>query len=171
MSEHKETAFLRQCMLYDESAERHQLEAKIIQAERDERCVWRAVWLMALFAAVAMAGLCYGVVFLENPPQNMSQFITPFIIRIVCALGAGSLVCMLAFMGLGMVYRKELELRREECRRLAAKLLESRLGKPRTAPLGGLVKEQELAVNVGNAVASEIVKLPRELRSDRISPG
>ena len=160
MSEHRETAFLRQCILYDESAERHQLEAKIIQAERDERCVRRAVWLMALFAALAMAGLGYGVVFLENPPQNMSQFITPFIIRLLCALGVGSLVCMLAFMGLGAVYRNELELRREECRRLATKLLESRLGKPRTAPSAGPVKEQELVVSAGQVVVSvsEIVK-------------
>jgi len=45
---------------------------------------------------------------------------------------------MLTFMGLGVVYRKELDQRREECRRLATKLMESRLGKPRahkrTAP-------------------------------------
>ena len=168
MSEHqRETAFLRQCLLYDDTAERHKLEEGIAQTQRDERCVRRAVLLMVLLTALAAAGLCYAVVFLEHHPQNMSQFITPFIVRVLCALGVGSLICMLAFGGLRIVYRKELEQRREECRRQVTKLLESRLGKARVMPLSGVVKEQEVMVNHSKAVvsASEIVTLPRELRS------
>jgi hypothetical protein len=38
-------------------------------------------------------------------------------------------------MGLGMVYRKKLDQRREECRQLVGRLLESRLGKPVTTRL------------------------------------
>jgi hypothetical protein len=132
MSEHqRETAFLRQWLLYDDTAERYKLEEGITQAQRDERCVGRAVLLMVLLTALAAAGLCYAALFPADFPQNMRQFIAPFIVRALCALGVGSLICMLAFAGLWAVCRKELDQRREECRRLVAKLMESRLGKPR----------------------------------------
>ena len=162
----RDTAFLRQCLGYDDSNERHQLEARITQAQCDERCVRRAVWLMALLTGLSMAGLCYAAVFLTHHPQNVSQLITPFFARVLCALGLGSLICMLVFMGLAMIYRKELDQSREACRRLTAKFLESRLGKPSGAPLTAMVKEQELLVNHSKAVvsAAEIAKSPKELR-------
>ena len=147
----RDTAFLRQCLCYDDSAERHKLEEGINKAQREERCVRRAVWLMALLTMIAMAGLCYARIF-HDAPQNMFEFITPLFIRVWCAVGIGSLICMLAFAGLGVFYRKELEKRQEECRRLATKLLESRLGKPSTTLSSGLVREQEL-VNQSKPVA------------------
>ena len=139
MSEHqKQTAFLRQCLLYDDTAERHELEESITQLQRNERCVRRAVWLMALLVALAMAGLCYSAVVPADDPKSISQLVTQFAGKIFCALGLGSLICLVAFTGIGVVHRSKLDQRREECRRLAAKLLESRLGKPRafegTAP-------------------------------------
>ena len=132
MSEHqKQTAFLRERLLYDDTPDRHKLEQRITQIQHDERCVRRAVWLMALFAALAVAGLCYCVIFLLDHPLSMSQLLTHFTAKVFCALALGSLICMLSFMGLGAIYRKELDQRREECRRLATKLMEARLGKPR----------------------------------------
>jgi hypothetical protein len=132
MSEHqKQTAFLRECLLYDDTPDRHKLEQRITQIQHDERCVRRAVWLMALFAALAVAGLCYCVIFLLDHPLSMSQLLTHFTAKVFCALALGSLICMLSFMGLGAIYRKELDQRREECRRLATKLMEARLGKAR----------------------------------------
>jgi|SRR6266850_2294061 len=131
MSDHeRETDFLRHCLLYDDSVERHQLEEAITRVQRDERCVWRAVWLMALLTGLAMAGVCYTAVFLADSPETMTRLITPLIVKVFCALGVGSLICMLAFAGLGLVYRKDLDRQRDECRRLATRLLESRLGKP-----------------------------------------
>ena len=124
----RETAFLRQFLVHDNSAERHLLEERITQAQRDERCVGRAVMLMAVLTMVAVAGLCYAALFLTETPQNMFQFITPLTIKVWCALGVGSFICMVAFGGLRVVYRKELEQRRDECRRLATKLFEARLG-------------------------------------------
>ena len=139
MSEHqKQTAFLRQCLLYDDTGERHELEESITQLQRNERCVRRAVCLMALLVALAMAGLCYSAVVPADDPHNLSQLVTQFDSKVFCALGLGSLICLVVFTGLGMVHRNKLDQRREECRRLAAKLVESRLGKPRvlegTAP-------------------------------------
>ena len=139
MSEHqKQTAFLRQCLLYDDTAERHKLEESLTQLQRNERCVRRAVWLMALLVALAIAGLFYSAVVPADDPKTMSQLITQFASKVFCALGLGSLICLVSFAGLGVIHRNKLDQRREECRRLAAKLLESRLGKPRaletTAP-------------------------------------
>ena len=130
----RETAFLRQCILYDESPERGVLESKISQLQRDEGCVRRAGWLMTWLTGLAVAGLGYSAVFLEDFPQRMSVFGTRLIVKSCCALGFGSLICLLVFAVLGMVYRKKLDRRREECRRLVTRLLESRLGKPVTAP-------------------------------------
>jgi hypothetical protein len=139
MSEHqKQTAFLRQCLLYDDTGEHHELEESISQLQRNERCVRRAAWLMAVLVALAMAGLCYSAVVPPDDPQSMSQFVLRFTSKVCCALGLGSLICLVAFTGLGVVHRNKLDQRREECRRLAAKVLESRLGKARalegTAP-------------------------------------
>jgi hypothetical protein len=132
MSEHqKQTAFLRQCLLYDDSGERHELEESITKLQRNERCVRRAVWLMALLVALSMAGLCYSAIVPAHDPRSMSQLVTQFSSKVFCALGLGSMICLVAFTGLGVVHRDKLDRRREECRRLAAKLLESRLGKPR----------------------------------------
>jgi hypothetical protein len=136
MSEHqKETAFLRQCIGYDDTGERHRLEERITQLQRDERIVRRAVWLMALLAALAMAGLGYASVFMEGHPLNVSHWTTLMPVKALSVLGVGSLLCLVVFLALGVGFRKELDRRREDCRRLALKVLESRFGQARvTAP-------------------------------------
>ena len=132
MSEHqKHTEFLRHCLRYGESDEHLALDKKITQIQRDERCVQRAVWLMAILTALVVAGLGYPAILVENFPDTVPEFI----VNLVCALGAASLVCLLAFASLGMVYRNKLNQRREESRRLVTKLLASRLGKPGATPL------------------------------------
>jgi formate hydrogenlyase subunit 3/multisubunit Na+/H+ antiporter MnhD subunit len=140
MSDHqRETAFLRQCIHYDDTAERHKLDERLTQAQRDERCVRCAVWLMALLTALAMAGLCYSAVFLADFPQNKS-YLT---IKVLGALGLASLISLLAFVGFWVVHRQELDQRREECRRLAMKLFESRLGQRHAKPLLGVLNDRE----------------------------
>jgi len=144
MSEHeRDTAFLRQCIVYDDSAERHKLDESITRLQRNERCVRRAVGLMALLVALATAGVCYSAVFLAADPQNMTQLMMPFMSKVFCALGGASLICILAFGGVGLIYRKELDQRREECRRLVRKLLETRGGKPSIMPLPVAAKDRE----------------------------
>lgn len=131
MSEHeKHTEFLRQCILYDESARRHELVKGIARIQCDLRCVRRAVWLMAILTALVLAGLGYGTVLVDNFPYNLPQFI----VNLIWALGLGSLISLLAFLVLGMLYRNKLDQHREECRQRVAKLLESRLGKTAATP-------------------------------------
>ena len=132
MSEHqKHTEFLRHCLRYGDSAEHEALEKEIAQIQRDKCCVQRAMWLMAVLTALAVAGLGYPVILVENFPYNVPQFI----LNLACALGLASLICLLVFAGLGMVYRRKLDQRREECRQLVTKLLASRLGRPVATPL------------------------------------
>ena len=131
-TEHKrETAFLRHCIRYDDGAERHRLDEEITRIQRDEGCLRRAMWLMALLAALAVAGLGYGAVLVEDVLYNTSDLI----IAIIGAVGVGSLFCLMVFVVLGIAYRNNLDQRREECRQLVTRLLESRLGKPVTPPL------------------------------------
>jgi hypothetical protein len=131
MSEHqKETAFLRQCIRYEESSERQELEEGITQIQRDERCVWRAAWLMVMLLALVGAGLGYGVALVDNFPYNVPHLI----INTACALGFVSFISLLVFVVLGIAYRQELAQRREKCRQLVTKIMESRLGKPVPAP-------------------------------------
>ena len=148
MSEHqKHTEFLRHCLRHGESTEHRALDEEITQIQRDERCVQRAVWLMAIVTALAVAGICYPAVLVESFPYNVPQFI----LNLICALGAASLVCLLFFVCLGMVYRKKLNLRREECRKMVTRLLEFRLGKPVVTP------GRESCVGDGNRETIQIV--------------
>jgi type VI protein secretion system component VasF len=127
MSEHqKHTEFLRHCLRYGENTEHQKLEEGITQVQRDARCVRRAVWLMAILAALVVAGLGYGTVLVDNFPYNAPQFI----VNLIYAVGLGALISLVVFAGLGMGYRWKLDQRREECRQKIARLLESRLGKP-----------------------------------------
>lgn len=129
ISQHqRETAFLRQVLLYEDTPERYQLEERIAQDQRNERCARRAVWLMAFLAALAFGGLCYSAIFLPDFPQNKPHFIA----KIFAVLGLGSLICLPAFVGCWGGYRRKLNQRREECRRLATQFLEARLRKPAT---------------------------------------
>lgn len=126
-SEHqREMAFLRHLMHYDDTDERHKLEEKLTRAERNERCARRAVGLMVVLTALAVVGLGYAALLLEDFPPNTSQFVT----RLFCALGLASLVSLLAFVGFWLVSRGKLDDQREGCRRLATRIVESRLGKP-----------------------------------------
>ncbi|HXC97711.1 MAG TPA: hypothetical protein VN048_00110 [Verrucomicrobiae bacterium] len=142
----KETAFLRRCIRYDLSAAGRQLDERITQVQRDERCLRRASWLMAMVAGLAMAGLGYGAVLLDDFPGRISVFTSLSVIKIFCAVGIGSLICLLAFTGAGLFHRRELSRRRDECRSLVTKLLESHLGEPQSKLRNGELKEQETIV-------------------------
>jgi hypothetical protein len=56
-------------------------------------------------------------------------FTTQFITNVVCALGLGSLVSLVAFTLLELAYHRELNKRREEGRRFVTEHMESRLGR------------------------------------------
>lgn len=163
----RETAFLGQVISYDDTAESRRLKARITEAQQDERCVQRARRLPSLLMVVAAAGLGYWAVFLSHDASKMAWSARQFIANGFWGLGLGSLVSLLVLAGLGAVYRKRTRKRREEGRRFAARLLETRLGKRTPRPLPGAVEEQELFLNLNAAVVpaskgvNPIVGLPQ----------
>ena len=158
----RETAFLRRCIRYERGTAGRQLDERISQVQHDERCLRRASWLMALVAGVAAAGLSYGALLLDDFPSRISVFTSLVVIKMFCALGIGALICLLAFSVVGLIYRKELNQRREECRRLVTTLLESHLGEAQSRLRNGEAKEQEAVALRGGITADRpaAVKLP-----------
>lgn len=122
----------------------------MVELQSKERCVQRAVWLMVLVFALAAAGLCYWAVFVTDHPRNISEFVTPFISKGFCEVGLGAMICLVAFIGLGVIYRKQLERRQEECRQMATRFLESRLSPPGTPPSAPVAKESPAKTNKTN---------------------
>jgi hypothetical protein len=166
-SEHdRETAFLRRCIRYDVSTAGRQLDERICQVHRDERCLRRGSWLMTMVAVLASAGLGYGALFLDGFPTRMSVFTSLLVVKIFCAVGIGSLICMVAFTSVGLFYRRELNKRREECRRRVTKLLELHLGEtPATRRNGDLQDHGAGMLQSGIAAAP-----PQALNPQRASP-
>jgi hypothetical protein len=138
MSEHeRQTNFVSQIIAYDETSERQILEDRMSRTRSDEGCVRRAACLMLLFAGLAIAGLIYAIVFAADFPLDLTQLLTHLTIKALAVVALGSLFCAVAFIALGLLYRREFNRHREECRRLGMKLLESRLGKPGTPASNG----------------------------------
>jgi hypothetical protein len=128
-----ETAFLSSVIPYDDSDEPRKLQKIIAQLQHDERCVQRLVWAIALSLMLGFASVGYGGVLEEDFPYTLPESV----INAFCVFVLASLICLVAFAGLLAVYRRKLNRLREECRRLVARLLESRLGKPHIPTLAG----------------------------------
>jgi hypothetical protein len=156
MSEHdREMTYLRQFIAHDDTAERHSVEKKITQAERDERCLRRAMRLMVVLVTLAVVGLGYSAILLDDYPHNVPRFFTHYMVKLSCALGLASLISLLGFVGVWTLYRRHLGEQREECRRLAAKVLASRLSGDRAVPASGLRKEREVPGPENDPAVSE----------------
>jgi hypothetical protein len=120
----KQNDFLAQCIRHDASGELHQGEERVTHAERQERCVRRAMWLMALMTALAGLGLGYSVILLYELPPYQTRIIN----HIFVVVGVASLMSLLAFAGFWTLYRQRVATRREEVRCLIMKLLADRSG-------------------------------------------
>jgi hypothetical protein len=134
MNEHqRHTEFLREIIRYDDTEERHKLEGRIVEVQRDERCVKRAARLMALFVALSAAGVGYGAVLQDNFPYGKFGFL----VRFICELGLAAVICLAVFAVLLAVYRVRLNRLRDEFRKVVNRILESQLGKAQVAKSRG----------------------------------
>jgi hypothetical protein len=124
----RQNGFLTRVIAYDDTAERETLEARMSETGENEKCVRRAACLMLLSTALAVAGLVYVIIFRAEFPLDITQLLTRFSVKALSVLALGSLICAVAFVALGLLYRREFNRHREECRRLGLKILESRLG-------------------------------------------
>jgi len=114
MSKRKQqTAFLKALVLHGNNEERAQLQERMIRAERDEQCAWRALWLVTLLAVFSCCGICYSAVLLPHFFHNSSHVV----VKIFCGLGLASLICAVTFLGCWFWCRSVLNRIQGECRR------------------------------------------------------
>jgi len=99
--------------IHTEPLEIEQIETALADLQRRMRCLRRALAVMLLLGGVATAGLCYCTVLLPEFPQSFGQFLMQLTVRLLFALGLASLVCLLAFSVLHVVYRHDLAHKRE----------------------------------------------------------
>jgi hypothetical protein len=129
MSDHqRQTAFLKKVICYDDTEQRRQLEDRMLMAERDERVVRAAIWIVALLLGLSISGYCYSAIFVPEFPSNTAH---PMF-KICLALALCSVICLLTFLVAWFWYRAVLNKLREECRRFATAVLEERLEIQRT---------------------------------------
>jgi hypothetical protein len=138
-----ETIFLRHAILYGDGDECLKLEKSLAEVQSDQRCVKRMAWLTAPFLLAGMAGATFAAILQENFPHITAGIA----FRLLCGLGLASLICLVGFAVLSIIYRLRLNRLRNECLHLLVKVLESHLGKPRIQTLPGsyprLSMEQE----------------------------
>jgi len=152
MSEHdKQTAFLKDLIRCEDTEQHRQLEARISQAERDERVVRCALRLVGVLSALAVAGLCYAVVFTEDWPHQRSSLL----LKVFLALGLSSCICLVTFSGAWCWYRAMLNRLQEECRRLMKAELRQHFEFWRTIPFPRAVKEPNIALYRNGTAADE----------------
>jgi len=107
----RQTQFLN-TLLKDETEQSKRLKDRILQAQHNEYCIRRALILMVLVGIFSIVGLGYSAVLLPQFFDNA----TPLLVKIFCALGLGSLICMLIFGTCWLWYRKASNEINEDCR-------------------------------------------------------
>jgi hypothetical protein len=116
---HKEPgAFLRALIMHLDGEERRQLHDSLAKAEREEKCIRRAVFLTMLLLLLAVAGLGYCAILLPEVFRNP----THLLVRSLSVLGLGSLISQAVFLGYLRWHRSVVTRLHEECRRLVLAL-------------------------------------------------
>jgi hypothetical protein len=107
----RQSEFLRR-LLKDETQECRRLRERLQQAEQNEHSIRRALLLMVVIAVFAMVGLGYSAVLLPEFFDNA----TPFLVKLFCALGLGSVLCMVLFGACWLYYRNTSNQVNSDCR-------------------------------------------------------
>jgi ABC-type multidrug transport system fused ATPase/permease subunit len=112
ITERERQAQFLETLLKDGTGEAKRLKERILQAQHDEHCIRRALILMVLVGVVSIVGLGYSAVLLPHFFDNA----TPLLVKVFCALGLGSLICMMIFGVCWLWYRKASNEINEACR-------------------------------------------------------
>src|ERR1051325_1042932 len=119
----KETKFLKTLIVCDDSEQSRCLQERIKRAEKDERCIRCAVYLVSLLALLCLSGLGYAAVFVPQFGHFSSHIAT----RVFCIIGLGSAICLVIFLAYWSWYRAVSNRLFDECRRFLGPLMESRI--------------------------------------------
>jgi hypothetical protein len=118
MAHKKPGAFLKALLLSQDSEEHRQLYDNLEKAEREEKCLRRAIFLMVVLLMISVAGLGYCALLLPEVFHNP----THLLMRSLFVLGLGSLISQVLFLGYLIWHRSVVIRLHEECRRLVLAL-------------------------------------------------
>jgi hypothetical protein len=139
----RQVAFLKTLLSLSETDEHRQLQERLAQAEKNEHCLLCACRLVGMLGALGLMGLGYSAVllpeFFHNSPHLLVQFFS--------ALGLGSAMCLVVFLGLWLYYRGAANRIHDECRRIVTRMLESRLRLPEHAFFPTIVENPDVRVS------------------------
>ncbi len=121
---HRHTEFLKHCLTYDDSCVRHQMREKLSRLQRDVYTIQRASWLMGVLIGLAVVGLAYPTILVQNFPYNLQQPI----MNVIFGFFIGLVISLVTFMVLRMIFLRKLDHHREECRQRLTRLMATRLG-------------------------------------------
>lgn len=107
----RQCEFLRS-LLNDETDECKRLRQRLEQSVQNEHSIRRALVLMIVVAAFAVVGLGYSAVLMPEFFDNA----TPLLVKVFCALGLGSVLCMFIFGVCWLHYRRRSNEVNEDCR-------------------------------------------------------
>ena len=120
----RQLVFLQTLILLAEPTEGQRLIERLQAAEREERSIRRAIYLMVLIAALSFSILCYAAVLLPEFFARASSMTLVFSGGCV-----GSLISLFVFLFFWFWYRQTSHPLHEECRRFVVRGMETRLGK------------------------------------------
>ena len=119
----RQTDFLMRLLVMADCTGDGDLQARIQQAQHDENCLQFAFTLVGLVGGFALAGLGYCAVLHPDFLNNSA----PTLVKIFCAVGLGSLICMLVFLACWLWYRNVSNKVYEECRQRVLDAIQTRL--------------------------------------------
>jgi hypothetical protein len=145
----RQVAFLKTLLSYSNMDEHRGLQERLVQAEKNERCLLCACRLVGLIGSLGVVGLGYSAVLLPEFFHRSSHVLIQFF----SALGLGSTMCLLVFIGLWFYYRGAVNRIHDECRGVIVRMLESRLHINEHGFLPTLLETPELRVSAIELVA------------------
>jgi hypothetical protein len=109
-----ESDFLREMLFRQGSAEGHQLQSQLNEAEQRLRCIGRTARFVAFLMALSAAGVGYSLVFLPGIIERRPHFLMQFFGTVL----TGCLIC-LAIYSVTWLWQSHLANRlREQCRQM-----------------------------------------------------
>lgn len=138
----RQVAFLKTLLSYGDTEGHRILQDRLAQAEKNERCLLCACRLVGLIGSLGLLGLGYSAVLLPEFFHRSSHVL----IQLFSALGLGSAMCLLFFIGLWFYYRGIVNRIHDECRRTVTRMLESRMSVPEHAFFPAIVENPDLQV-------------------------
>jgi hypothetical protein len=160
MTERERQAEFLKSLLTGNTDECNRLRQRLRQAQHDEHCIRRALILMVLVGVVSIVGLGYCAVLLPEFFDNA----TPLLVKVFCALGLGSLICMTIFGGCWLFYRKASNQVNEDCRHFIADTARDTAAKVDFDNGGSVIKPTSTLYQIEtpqSSADSRIIQFPR----------